>query len=59
MEAMQSLQDEERYADREREQERRENFRIDDNEMTTFERAQYNEEVEQDIYERDDKIGAI
>ena len=58
-EAMQIVHDDERNADRERNQERVENFRLDENETTTYERAQYNEEVEQDIYERDDKMGAI
>ena len=56
-EAMQSLHSEERNADSEHKWEDRAQY--DENETTTYERKQYNEEVEQDIYERDDKMGAI
>ena len=59
-EAMQSLHSEERNEDRERESERRENFRLEDE--TTYERAEREammaDEVQAD-YERDDKLGAI
>ncbi len=59
-EAMQIQQDEERNADKEREYERRENFRLEDE--TTYERAereaQMADEVQAD-YEREDKMGMI
>lgn len=51
------MRQEEYNADMERQYEKR--YDHDDNVATTYERAQYNEEVEQDIYERDDKMGAI
>lgn len=56
-EALQEMRNEEQNYDREQ----RETKQYDHNEheTTTYERAQYNEDVEQDIYERDDKMGAI
>ena len=56
-EAMQSLHSEEQNY--EREQRESKQYDHDEHETTTYERKQYNEEVEQDIYERDDKMGAI
>jgi hypothetical protein len=59
-EAMQSLHSEEREMDREKEQERRENFRTEDE--TTYERAEREAMMEDEVqadYEREDKMGAI
>ena len=59
-EAMQSLHNEERNADVERESERRENFRLEDE--TTYERAEREAMMEDEVqadYEREDKLGAI
>ncbi len=61
-EAYQHIVDEERNADKEARASRQ--YDHNDNEPTTFERAQYTaenfrEDEEQDIYERDDKMGAI
>ena len=59
-EAYRHIVDEERNADKEREYEQRENYRVEDE--TTYERAereaQMADEVQAD-YERDDKMGAI
>lgn len=59
-EAYQHIVDEERNADKEREYERRENFRLEDE--TTYERAEREammaDEVQAD-YEREDKMGMI
>lgn len=56
-EALDTQRNEEREADRERAYQEREKH--DEHEPTTYERAQYNEDIEQEIYERDDKLGAI
>lgn len=59
-EAMQSLHNEERNADVERESERRENFRLEDE--TTYERAEREAMMEDEVqadYEREDKMGMI
>ena len=59
-EAYQHIVDEERNADKEREYERRENFRLEDE--TTYERAEREAMMEDEVqadYEREDKIGAI
>ena len=56
-ESIELQHNEERNADSDRKWEERVNY--DEHEPTTFERAQYNEEIEQDIYERDSKMGAI
>jgi len=49
--------DEEREQDREARDTQR--YDHDEHVPTTYERAQFNEEEEQAIYERDDKMGAI
>ena len=56
-EAYEAMTNEEQNYDRE--QREAKHYDHDEHEPTTYERAQYNEEVEQDIYERDDKMGAI
>lgn len=58
-ESIELQQAEEQSADRERAESRK--YDHDENVETTYERAarEYHEEVEQDIYERDDKLGAI
>lgn len=56
-EAYEHIINEERNADRERAYQEREKH--DEYEPTTYGRAQYNEDEEQQIYERDDKMGAI
>ena len=59
-ETYQHIVDEERNADKEREYERRENYRVEDE--TTYERAEREammaDEVQAD-YEREDKMGMI
>lgn len=58
-ESLRVQQTEEQNGDRERAETRK--YDHDENVETTYERAarEYHEEVEQDIYERDDKLGAI
>ena len=59
-EAYQHIVDEERKADKEREYERRENFRLEDE--TTYERAEREAMMEDEVqadYEREDKMGMI
>ena len=56
-EALDTQRNEEREYDREQKATQR--YDHDEHEPTTYERAQYNEDVEQEIYERDDKLGAI
>lgn len=61
-ESIELQQNEEQTADRERAEAKK--YDHDENVETTYERAQregkeYHEEVEQEIYERDDKLGAI
>lgn len=55
-EAYAHLTSEERNADREREWERRENFRVDEEAYTE---EDFRADEEQAVYERDDKMGAI
>ena len=59
-EAYQTMENDYRESDREREYERRENFRIEDE--TTYERAEREAMMEDEVqadYEREDKMGAI
>lgn len=59
-EAYQHIVNEERNADREREYERQENFRLEDE--TTYERAEREAMMEDEVqadYEREDKMGMI
>lgn len=66
-ESYQLIRDDERNGDSEREQELRENYRLDEpvqemhdnNVPTTYERAQLNEDEEHAVYEMDDRLGAI
>lgn len=56
-EAYEAIRNDERVGDQERQDEKR--YDHDEHTPTTYERAQYNEDIEQEIYERDDKLGAI
>lgn len=56
-EAYQAIRDDERNGDSERAQLVQEMH--DNNVPTTYERAQFNEDEEQAVYEMDDKLGAI
>lgn len=59
-EVYQHIVDEERNADKEREYEQRENFRLEDE--TTYERAEREAMMEDEVqadYEREDKMGMI